>query len=222
MKRITFFLVLTCLLCPLQAETYDYVWSSVFPNYEQQIPKSDFTLDNHFQIETDIAQGVTGPQFMKDNKAGLMLRLYANNTLQLSTLQEDKLTQVVFVIGGNGCASLAKVTPSVGQMDSVYTGKDATGSFREYRYYWSGAASSVTFTVGALCEYGYECVENDRTDAGTLMTKQLLITTNAPTNVENVSSISNNPCATAKLLHNGHLLIRKDGKTYNVVGQEMK
>ncbi|GEM_PF-6254344 len=215
-------LVALCATLPLAAETYDYVWSTVFPNYEQQTPKSDFTLDNHFQIDTDKGTGVTGAQFLKDNKAGLTLRLYALNTLKLTTLQADQITRIEFVIGGNGCAALAKVTPSTGEMDSIYIGKDPSGSFREYRYFWSGKATTITFTVGAQCEYGYECLENQREAAGTFMTKQMIITTESTTAIEEIDDTSNTIPMAHKVLRHGQIYIYHHGQHFNTLGQRVE
>jgi len=218
MKQVCLFLIALTAL-PVMAEKYTYVWSEVFPNYEKQTPKSDFTLDDLFQIDTEKATGVTGPQFLKDNKAGLMLRLYANNTLKLSTLNKDQLTNVEFVISGNGCASLAEITPSTGKIDSVYVGKDATETYREYRVYWSGETSSVTFSVGAMCKYGYDCVENKKTDeAGTFMSSQMIITTQSTTGLDETTTSK----TIKKVIVNGQLHIIRDGRLYNALGVEIE
>jgi len=214
MKQICLFLIALTAL-PMMAERYTYVWSEVFPNYEKQTPKSDFTLDDLFQIDTDKATGVTGPQFKKDNKAGLMLRLYANNTLKLSALNKDQLTNVEFVISGNGCASLAEIAPSAGKIDSVYVGKDATETYREYRVYWSGETSDVTFTVGEWCEYGYDCVENKKTDAaGTFMSSQMIITTQPTTDLDEAVAAK----TIQKVIIDGQIYIEHNGLKYNILG----
>ena len=69
------------------AAEYSYIWSNEFPNYKSQIPSSDFTTnDGLFRFTSEKAGGVTGPQFGADNKAGLLLRLYADNTLRIESL----------------------------------------------------------------------------------------------------------------------------------------
>ena len=49
------------------------------------------------------------------------------------SLKGEKITAITFVIGGNGHYKLADLTPSTGEMDEPYLGKDATDTFREYR-----------------------------------------------------------------------------------------
>lgn len=213
-KYIIILLALVAL--QMQAKTYDYVWTEVYPNYKQQIPSSDFTLDNLFQVNTEKASGVSGPQFVGDNKAGLMLRIYANNTLQIKSLGTNAITQITFVIGGNGCASLAKVTPSNGAMDEPYLGRDASDSFREYRYTWNGNSKDITFTIGAKCEFGYECMEQGKTDTkGTLMTKELIIETDEQTGLNDIQG----PSASKKIIIDGKMYIQYNDGFYDVFGR---
>ena len=213
-KYIIILLALVAL--QMQAKTYDYVWTEVYPNYKQQIPSSDFTLDNLFQVNTEKASGVSGPQFVGDNKAGLMLRIYANNTLQIKSLGTNAITQITFVIGGNGCASLAKVTPSNGAMDEPYLGRDASDSFREYRYTWNGNSKDITFTIGAKCEFGYECMEQGKTDTkGTLMTKELIIETDEQTGLNEIQG----PSASKKIIIDGKMYIQYNDGFYDVFGR---
>ena len=213
-KYIIILLALVAL--QVQAKTYNYVWTEVYPNYKQQIPSSDFTLDNLFQINTEMASGVSGPQFVADNKAGLMLRTYANNTLQIKSLGADAITQITFVIGGNGCASLAKVTPSNGAMDEPYLGRDASDSFREYRYTWKGKSKDITFSVGAKCEFGYECMEQGKTDTkGTLMTKAMIIETDEQTGLKDIQGLK----VGKKVIIDGKMYIQYNDGIYDVFGR---
>ena len=77
----------------VMAAEYSYVWSTEFPNYKSQIPSSDFTTnDGLFRFTSEKAQGVSGPQFGADSKAGLLLRLYADNTLRIESLKGEKIT----------------------------------------------------------------------------------------------------------------------------------
>ena len=117
----------------MQAAEHVYTWGTEFQNYKSQMPSSDFTTaDGLFRFTTEKAQGTSGPQFDEDSKAGLLLRLYADNTLQIESLKGEKITAITFVIGGNGHYKLADLTPSTGEMDEPYLGKDATDTFREY------------------------------------------------------------------------------------------
>lgn len=103
MKKFVFLLLLAASVVAVSAAEYSYVWSDEFPNYKSQIPSSDFTTaDGLFRFTSDKAGGVSGPQFGEDSKAGLLLRLYAGNTLRIESLTTAKITAVTFVIGGNG------------------------------------------------------------------------------------------------------------------------
>ena len=230
MKKLFFLFLLALSVVTLNAAEYSYVWGEVFPNYKSQIPPSDFTTaDGLFRFTSNKADGVSSPQFDKDNKAGLLYRFYADNTMRIESLTGAQITAITFVIGGNGHYSLADLTPSVGAMDEPYLGKDKTDSFKEYRLFWKGTTTDIMFTVGHECEYGVDCTEQGKTGvAGTFMTKQMIITANASTAIDEVNdqsgtkmSIVNGQLLT-KIILNGKLLILHNGKTYTVLGQELK
>ena len=220
MKKIFFLCAISMCVLTLPAAEYSYVWSEVFPNYKQQIPSSDFdTPDGHFRFTTEKADGASGPQFGDDNKAGLLLRLYADNTLRIEHLQDATITDITFVIGGNGHYKLADLTPSTGAMQDPYLGKDETGAFKEYRLFWMGSATAVTFTVGHECEYGIQC--NEGNTAGTCMTKQIIITTTESEQALDQTGKCKNE-KMSKFLRDGQLFIERDGKLYNAQGVEIK
>jgi len=206
----------------VMAGEYAYLWDTEFPNYKSQTPSSDFTTgDGLFRFTSDKADGSSGPQFGADNKSGLLLRLYADNTLRIESLSGAKMRSVIFVIGGNGHYKLAQLTPSVGQMDEPYLGKDATNTFREYRLFWSGETADVTFTVGHECEYGIDCAEQGKEgEPGTCMTKQIIITT---ADAQDIGTITDAPLPNVrKALRNGTLVIERGNKTYTTCGQELR
>lgn len=204
-----------------RAEKHSYIWSVEYPNYKQQIPSSDFTTnDGLFRFTTDKAGGVTGPQFGDDSKAGLLLRLYADNTLRIESLNGEKITDITFVIGGNGHYQLANLTPSKGTMGEPYLGKDVSGTFREYRLFWSDNTTDVTFSVGHECLYGIDCAEQGKTgEAGTCMTKQIIITTDASEGVEEVSDGTSD--GMRKVIYNGKVYILQEGHSYTLTGKEV-
>ncbi len=204
----------------MRAEEHSYVWNAEFPNYKQQIPSSDFTTaDGLFRFTSDKAQGVSGPQFNEDKNAGLLLRLYADNTLRIESLSGDPITDITFVIGGNGHYKLANLTPSKGAMGEPYIGKDATDTFREYRLFWSGNATDITFTVGHLCEYGIDCAEQGKTgEPGTCMTKQIIITTASGQGLEDLQDGEATP---RKIIYNGQVYILRSGHSYTLTGTEV-
>jgi len=204
-----------------KAAEFSYVWSTEFPSYASQTPKSDFTTsDGQFRFTSDKASGTSGPVFDKDNKAGLLLKLYAGNTLRIESLKGAKVTAITFVIGGNGHYNLAELSPSAGAMGTPYLGKDPTNSFKEYKLFWTGETQDITFTVGQYCKYGSDCVDQGHTDnPGTCMTKQIILTATTSTAID---EIHNAKCESVKILRDGHLLILRDGQEFNVLGQSVR
>lgn len=220
MRKVFMILVAGLMMVSVMAEEYSYVWSEEYPNYKQQIPSSDFTTnDGLFRFTSDKASGVSGPQFGADSKAGLLLRLYADNTLRIESLSGKTITAVTFVIGGNGHYKLANLTPSNGAMQEPYLGKDASGAFREYRLFWNGNTTDVTFTVGHECEYGIDCTENGKEgEPGTCMTKQIIITTASE---QGLDATSDNAPDTRKIIYNGQVYILQEDQTYTLTGSEI-
>ena len=220
MKANILFLISLFVAVQVCAAEHSYIWGEVFPNYSSQIPSSDFTTpDGLFRFTSDKAGGVSGPTFGVDSKAGLLYRLYADNTLRIESLKGAKISAITFVIGGNGHYKLSDLTPSSGAMGTPYLGKDETGSFREYRLFWEGNTTDVTFTVGHECVYGIDCLEQEKSgEPGTCMTKQMIITAEGET-PSAINAVPSNPAPlTAKHLINGQLYIIRDGKIYNAQG----
>jgi len=187
MKKLLIFAVAICLLQALSAEEHSYVWDTEFAGAEGT-PKSDFTTaDGLFSFVTDKAEGVSGPCFLADSH-NLLLRLYAKNTLSIACLNGEVITHVEFVIGSNGNADLAELTPSSGKMLDPYLGNSAAG-YKEYRQYWQGSVATVVFVVGDSCAYGYDCLQNGKSKPGTLMTKQIIITTAPSTRLDEPASV---------------------------------
>lgn len=224
MKKALFLLSAVLLAAGMQAKEYSYVWGTEFPNYQSQIPSSDFTTnDGSFRFTSDKAKGSSGPQFGADSKAGLLLRLYADNTLRIESLKGEKITSVTFVIGGNGHYKLAGLTPSTGQMGEPYIGKDETDSFREYRLFWTGSTADVTFTVAHECQYGIDCAEQGKEgEPGTCMTKQIIIRTDATSAIDMLDSSSMGEGGVRRVIYNGRVYILQAGKTYTLTGQEIE
>jgi hypothetical protein len=86
--------------------------------------------------------------------------------------------------------------------------------------YAEQTTNGLRFTITNLHEgtrYGYDITAKDEEEQ-TLSTYSGEFTTESLTAVENIILPDNN---THKILHNGQLLIIRDGKTYNAVGQEM-
>ena len=86
--------------------------------------------------------------------------------------------------------------------------------------YAEQTTNGLRFTITNLHEgtrYGYDITAKDEEDQ-TLSTYSGEFTTESLTAVENIILPDNN---THKILHNGQLLIIRDDKTYNAMGQEM-
>ena len=139
----------------------------------------------------------------------------------IESLKGEKITAITFVIGGNGHYKLAGLTPSAGQMGEPYLGKDESGSFREYKLFWTGSTSDITFTVGHECLYGVDCMEQGKEgEPGTCMTKQIIITTEAAQAIDNATD---HPSPnTRKVIYNGQVYILQTGQTYTLTGTEIK
>lgn len=230
MKKLFFVLLCAASVAAVSAAEYSYVWGEVYPNYKSQIPSSDFvTPDGVFRFTSDKASGTSGPQFGEDSKAGLLYRLYADNTLRIECLAGAQITAITFVIGGNGHYKLAQLTPSSGAMQDPYLGKDETSTFKEYRLFWAGNTADVTFTVGHECAYGIDCVDQGKEgEPGTCMTKQMILTTTAPEGIDEVQN-DQSQMTTAlpidrngKYLKNGQLFILRGNQSYTVLGQQLK
>ena len=222
LKQLFFILLAAMMAASTMADEHSYAWSEEYPNYKQQIPSSDFTTnDGLFRFTSDKATGASGPQFGADSKAGLLLRLYADNTLRIESLAGEKITDITFVIGGNGHYKLTNLTPSNGAMGEPCLGKDPTDTFREYRLFWSGNTTDVTFTVGHNCEYGIDCAEQGKEgEPGTCMTKQIIITTASEQGMNEVPGKASPK--TRKIIYNGQVYILQANQAYTLTGTEVK
>ena len=76
----------------------------------------------------------------------------------------------------------------------------------------------LTFTAPEMGKYTFCVRPMDETQQYLAEEVTLIINVTSPTDVENVSNETN---ATEKVLRNGQLFILHDGKTYNVMGQEL-
>ena len=76
----------------------------------------------------------------------------------------------------------------------------------------------LTFTAPEMGKYTFCVRPMDETQQYLAEEVTLIINVTSPTDVENVSNETN---ATEKVLRNGQLFILRDGKTYNVMGQEL-
>ena len=175
-KRLLLWIMLLP-VCALSAAEYTYVMTDyTAPSFT--------TTDNRFELKCAKGSGISAPQAGATDKFGDKdMRYYAGNTLTITSLGEGNITRITFAISRNGHASLTQPTVSTGAMEATpdYITQDG---HRAWEYSWNGCAHSITFTIGELCTYGYECTENNKYDAGTLFFKAITITTDETSAVE--------------------------------------
>lgn len=87
-----------------------------------------------------------GDNTPKQNEKSKDIRLYAKNTLTISTSGE-KICTIVFHISTNGLKQWAEFTPNNGSVTVSKEKRTATWENTE-------GATSITFTVGSKCKYG--------------------------------------------------------------------
>lgn len=98
-----------------------------------------------YTISNSQGSGVSTPACKATWKA---LRLYANNTLTISS--QSKIAKIEFTLSTSTLAKrYAEFTPSVGAITPAQAAGDETIT-------WVGDASEITFTVGALAKFGSE------------------------------------------------------------------
>lgn len=97
------------------------------------VTKSSFTLT------FAKASGSSAPTYYT---SGTSVRTYANNTLTVATSGSDKITKIVFTLGGTTSA-----TPTADT--GTYNGSSRT---------WTGSATSIVFTNASTGQYHYQTV----------------------------------------------------------------
>ncbi len=181
MKKTVILLMAFCQILTISATEYVY-------NMVDYNAPSLTTTDGKFELKCSKANGVTPPQAGATDKYGDKdMRYYAGNTLTITNLSGENITEIIFHISRNGHASLTQLAVSTGAMDAEPEYLEPNG-YREWEYSWHGDANSVTFTIGDVCIYGYECTENNQVDAGTLFFKALTINTNDASAVNNTTA----------------------------------
>lgn len=103
-----------------------------------------FTFEN---IDANINSGSNNTNVIYSN-SGKDVRLYADQTLTISTTDGTNLTNIVFTISTNGKKRLTDMT--------VNTGTCVSNGADTWTVVWNGEAPSVTFTVGATSTLGTE------------------------------------------------------------------
>lgn len=159
--------------------------------------------------------GSNTPVYNENNKDA---RLYAKNTLEISTLED--MTQIVFNLSAQGKKRLAPITASLGTI--------ATQAAGDENVTWTGSASAVTFTVGDKAEYGSDGAEK----AGQLCFLSVEIScggsvtyyTSSPLCSGSTTELEQQNAKTSvqKLLINGQLFILRDGKIYTIQGVRVR
>ena len=153
MKKITFLLVALCATLFTNAADYTLTMSDY--------AATSFTSAGGIVVAAEQATGASAPAY---NTTALDLRVYANNTLTITS--PEAMTSISFGISPKGEFRLAPVAASVG---SVVVKGDP-----DFTAVWTGNAKTVTFTVGAQADYG----KDGSAKAGQLCFTTLDIVTN--------------------------------------------
>lgn len=153
MKKITFLVVALCAALFVNAASVTLTMSDY--------AAASFTSAGGIVVATDKATGASDPVY---NATGFDLRVYANNTLTITS--PEAMTSISFGISPKGEFRLAPVAASVG---SVVVKGDP-----DFTAVWTGNAKTVTFTVGAQADYG----KDGSAKAGQLCFTTLDIVTN--------------------------------------------
>ena len=153
MKKITFLMAALC--ATLLANAADYTLTM------SDYAATSFTSAGGIVVAAEQATGASAPVY---NATAFDLRVYANNTLTITS--PEAMTSISFGISPKGEFRLAPVAASVG---SVVVKGDP-----DFTAVWTGNAKTVTFTVGAQADYG----KDGSTKAGQLCFTTLDIVTN--------------------------------------------
>lgn len=116
----------------------------VFADCNLPTAPTTFTSGN-FQFTVEKASGATAPAYNATSKD---LRLYANNTMTVSTLDGAPIDKMVMTLGPSMKYRYTTFTPSTGTLAPQAAG--------DTQMTWTGHANKITFTVGELGVYGTE------------------------------------------------------------------
>ena len=153
MKKITFLVVALCAAIFVNAASVTLTM--------KDYAAASFTSAGGIVVAAEQATGASAPVY---NETAFDLRVYANNTLTITS--PEAMTSISFGISPKGEFRLAPVAASVG---SVVVKGDP-----DFTAVWTGNAKTVTFTVGAQADYG----KDGSAKAGQLCFTAINITTN--------------------------------------------
>ena len=153
MKKITFLLVALCAAIFVNAASVTLTM--------KDYAAASFTSAGGIVVAAEQATGASAPVY---NETAFDLRVYANNTLTITS--PEAMTSISFGISPKGEFRLASLTSNVGSV--------AVTGTPDFTAVWSGDATSVTITVGAQADYGTD----GNAKAGQLCFTAINITTN--------------------------------------------
>lgn len=116
----------------------------VFADCNLPAAPTEFTVGN-FKFVLEKASGATNPAYNSTSKD---VRLYANNTMTVSTLDGAPIDKMVMTLGPSMQYRYTTFTPSTGTLAAQATG--------DTQMTWTGHANKITFTVGEKGVYGSE------------------------------------------------------------------
>lgn len=105
---------------------------------------TEFVVGN-FKFVADKGAGKTAPAYHANSQA---IRLYADNTLTISTVDGAPIDKMQFMLASDAKFKYTTFTPSTGTLAAQAKGDTDMN--------WTGYANSVTFTVGNQADFGTE------------------------------------------------------------------
>lgn len=115
----------------------------------------------NFVFTADKSAGGTAPAY---NAASGAVRIYADGTLNIKTVDGANLTNIIFKLAGDAAQRYTTFTPNEGSV--------ATQAVGDTKIEWTGNANDVTFTVGKNADLGTE-----NTKAGQIRIEAIILTT---------------------------------------------
>lgn len=149
---------------------------------------------------------------------GVSIEPTSNTATVTWPTEEGAETYTIEIMNGDEVFSLLTFNAD-GMLLNIAFAPSRNGNHHPAQYA-EQTTNGLRFTITNLHEgtrYGYDITAKDEEEQ-TLSTYSGEFTTESLTAVENLILPDNN---THKILHNGQLLIIRDGKTYNAMGQEM-
>jgi len=117
-------------------------WSEIANNVAWTTGNYTFTADK--------GDGTSNPVYHPGTGA---VRLYSTGTLNIKTVDNTNIGQIIFMLASDAALRYTTFTPSVGALDPAQAAGDTEIN-------WVGNANDITFTVGATADLGTESTKS--------------------------------------------------------------